>query len=148
MPYWYWITRNLIFTTISFNTSAIIFEIDASALNSKTCEYYELKGKAIPLQAWPAPEVYRMLRLPDFSNRHMKVVRLSALRIGRLYHQEIFLVLISVRGWVKPQGHSAAGGIMTMKNSNDTIGNRTRNLTVCSAVPQPTALPRAPGRNM
>jgi len=31
-----------------------------------------------------------------------------------------------------------------MKNSNDTIGNRTRDLPACSAVPQPTALPRAP----
>jgi hypothetical protein len=29
-----------------------------------------------------------------------------------------------------------------MKNSDDTIGNRTRDLPVCSAVPQPTALPR------
>ena len=25
-----------------------------------------------------------------------------------------------------------------MKNTNDTIGNRTRDLPVCSAVPQPT----------
>jgi hypothetical protein len=33
---------------------------------------------------------------------------------------------------------------MTMKKSNDTIGNRTRNLPACSAVPQPTAPPRAP----
>ena len=32
-----------------------------------------------------------------------------------------------------------------MKNSNDTIGNRTQDLPVCSAVPQPTALLRAPG---
>ena len=31
-----------------------------------------------------------------------------------------------------------------MKNSNDTIGNRTRDLPDCSAVPQPTALLRAP----
>ena len=29
-----------------------------------------------------------------------------------------------------------------MKKSNDTIGNRTRDLPACSAVPQPTALPR------
>jgi len=28
----------------------------------------------------------------------------------------------------RPQGHSAAGRIMSMKNSNDTIGNRTRDL--------------------
>jgi hypothetical protein len=32
---------------------------------------------------------------------------------------------------------------MSMKNSNDTIGNRTRDLPTCSAVPQPSELPRA-----
>jgi hypothetical protein len=31
-----------------------------------------------------------------------------------------------------------------MKNSNDTIGNRTRDVPACSAVPQPTAPPRTP----
>jgi hypothetical protein len=31
-----------------------------------------------------------------------------------------------------------------MKNSNDTIGNRTRDLPACSSVPQPTAPRRAP----
>jgi len=31
-----------------------------------------------------------------------------------------------------------------MKNSNDTIGKQTRDLPACSAVPQPTAPPRAP----
>jgi len=41
------------------------------------------------------------------------------------------------------QGHSAAGRITSMKNSNDTIGNQTCNLPTCSAVPQPTALLRA-----
>ena len=31
-----------------------------------------------------------------------------------------------------------------MKNSSDTIGNRTRNLPPCTAVPQSTPPPRAP----
>ena len=33
---------------------------------------------------------------------------------------------------------------MSLKNSTDTIGNRTRELPTCSAVPQPTAPPRTP----
>jgi hypothetical protein len=32
---------------------------------------------------------------------------------------------------------------MSMKNSNDTIGNRTHDLPACSAVYQPTAPPAA-----
>ena len=45
-----------------------------------------IKGKAIPLQAWTGPEGSSRLRLPRFrDNRHTKVVRLSALRTGRLY---------------------------------------------------------------
>jgi hypothetical protein len=31
-----------------------------------------------------------------------------------------------------------------MKNSDDTIGNRSRDLLPCSVMPQPTAPPRAP----
>ena len=33
---------------------------------------------------------------------------------------------------------------MSMKNFNDTIGNRTRELPTCSAVPQPNVPPRTP----
>jgi len=32
---------------------------------------------------------------------------------------------------------------MSMKNSNDTIGNRTHDLLACSAVPESTASPSA-----
>ena len=37
----------------------------------------------------------------------------------------------------RPQGHSTIGRIMSLKNSNGTIGNRTRDLPVCSVVPYP-----------
>jgi hypothetical protein len=37
----------------------------------------------------------------------------------------------------RPLGYSAAGRFMSMKNSNDTIGNRSRYLPVCTAVSQP-----------
>ena len=42
----------------------------------------------------------------------------------------------------RPHGRSAARRIISMKNSNDTIGNC--NLPTCSAVPQPTPPRRAP----
>ena len=35
-------------------------------------------------------------------------------------------------------------GIMSMKNPNDHIGNRTRDFPACSKVPQPTTPPRIP----
>jgi hypothetical protein len=61
--------------------------------------HYVVKGKAIPLQAWTDPEFFRSMRLADFKkNWHMKVIRLSAPRTGRLNHQTIFLVLISAIG--------------------------------------------------
>ena len=44
----------------------------------------------------------------------------------------------------QPQVHSAAGRIMSMKNSNDTNGKRTHDLPACSAVIQPTAPPSTP----
>jgi hypothetical protein len=42
------------------------------------------------------------------------------------------------------EAHSTPGKDYVMKNSNYTLGNRTGDLPVCSAVPQPTASPRTP----
>jgi len=43
----------------------------------------------------------------------------------------------------RPQGHSAARRIMSIKNSTDSIGNRTCDLLAGSAVPQPNVPPCA-----
>jgi len=74
----------------------------------------------------------------------MKVVSLSALRTGRLYSPGNIPGTHSCLRLSRPQGHSASGSIMSMKNSKDIIGNWTRDLPTCSAVPQTTAPPRAP----
>jgi len=44
----------------------------------------------------------------------------------------------------RPQGRSADRRIMSIKNSSDPIGYRTRDFPACCTVPQPTASLRAP----
>ena len=56
------------------------------------------KGKAVPLQAWTGPEGSRKLRFPDFVTTAQDGGRLSALSTGRIYLQEMLLVLISLSG--------------------------------------------------
>jgi hypothetical protein len=43
----------------------------------------------------------------------------------------------------RPQAIDSAGRIRSIKNCNNLIGNRTRDLPACSIVSQPTTLPRA-----
>jgi len=64
-----------------------------------------------------------------------KVVRLSALRTGRHYPPGNILGTHLCYRLSRPQRHSAAGR-MSMKKI--PMGNRTRDLPACNAVPQPT----------
>ena len=74
----------------------------------------------------------------------MKVVSLSALRTGHLYPPGNIPGTHFCQRLSQFQGHTTAGRIMSMQNSDDIIGNRTRGLPACREVPQPTAPPCAP----
>ena len=84
------------------------------------------------------------VEVPKFQDsRHTKVVTLSALCTGHIYTPVNIPGTHFCKRLNQPQGSSTAGRIMSMKNSNDTIRNRTRDLPDCSAQPQPTAPPAA-----
>jgi len=63
----------------------------------------------------------------------MQAANLSILHTGRLYLQKTSLVLIFVTARAKVRSDR----FMSIKNSNDLIGNRIRKLQDFSAVPQP-----------
>jgi len=71
----------------------------------------------------------------------MEVVRLSALSTGRLYPPGNIPGTHYCKGLSRPRAHSAAGRIMSIKNYDYTIRDRTRNLPACSAVSQLKAIP-------
>jgi hypothetical protein len=65
------------------------------------------------------------------------VVRLSTLRAGRPLPLRKAPGTHFCQRLSRPQRYSAAEGLST-ENSNNFIGNRTRDLSTCSTVPQPT----------
>jgi hypothetical protein len=71
----------------------------------------------------------------------MRAVRLSAVHTGRLYPQGYNPGSHFYYGLSQPQGHISAGSMRPMKNPNDTIGNRTRDLPACIIVPLLSAPP-------
>jgi len=83
-----------------------------AVLNQLRCRL-PLKGKTIPLQVWQALRFPGKLRLPDFNARG--TWRLSALHTGRLYPQEMVLVLISDRGWISPMAIVRPEGLCQWK---------------------------------
>ena len=94
------------------------------------------KSEAIPVTGLDRPSGFHVVEVLRFCNNwHMKVASLSALCTSHLsppgnIPDTHFCYRLS-----QPQDHSATRRIMSMKNSNGTIGNWTCDLLTCSASP-------------
>jgi hypothetical protein len=75
------------------------------------------KAKATPLQVCTGPEGSKTVRLAEIiDNRQMKLARLSALRIGRLYPPRKYSwYSFLVRGWVDPRAIVRPEGLSQWK---------------------------------
>jgi hypothetical protein len=90
--------------------------------------------KAIPLKAWTDACCCTRLTISEFlDNRQLSVIGFQPYVPAAFTPQDIFLVLISVRDLVDPQGHSATGSQWKIEPATFQL-----------AVPQPNVPPRTP----
>jgi len=96
--------------------------------------FVSLKGEAIPVRVWRGPYGGTGFRPPEFQdNRHMKMAMLSVPRTGRLYAPGNTPGTHLSQRLCRPQGHSAARMINSLKSPKDLIENRTRSVPPVTA---------------
>jgi len=141
LPLIYWMLQDRVGTS---HFDVHVWALHCRVSDPRQWTYLPGKDKAIPLQAWTGPEGSRGMRLPDF-----KTVGTWRWEGCQTYAPAAFT----------PRKYSCYSFLLEAESTPGTqcgrkdyvdekfqwhIGNRTRDHTVCSAVPQPTAPPRAP----
>ena len=100
-----------------------------------TNNFPAIKRYSKPCTGLESSSGFQQFQAPRFQdNRHMKVVRLSALRTGRLYPTKYSWYSFLLETESNP-GPLCGRKNYVIKNCSDTIGNRTRDFPACSEVP-------------
>ena len=90
-----------VFTPVNMKNELFTEAMNTATKNVLLCHgllVFIYKSKAVPLQAWSGSEGSRKYRFPDFVTKAQ-----DGGKVVSLYPQQMFLVLISVRGLVDPR---------------------------------------------
>jgi hypothetical protein len=125
-------------------TKFMYSERGRSRLLRNAGNHLEDKGKSKPITGLDRARWFQYVEAPRFQQSAHKSSTVDSPKRPPLptWKYSWYSYLLETESTPGPR---VAGRIMSMKNS-DTIGNRTRDLPSCSAVPQPTVPPRAPSR--